>query len=126
MVIRKNQLVTEKEMEELNNYKDRFALIIERPIFLRFLTIILGIIAVGSAVYIGWLANFNAIPLQIAGYVVALWGIRNNLLGGIKSFPLYIDYAMLFMYLIIFAGIIFRKIMGKGKQSGQSQERNIR
>jgi hypothetical protein len=126
MVLGKSQVVTEKGADELNNHKNLFALIIERPIFLRFLTIVLGMIAVGSAVYIGWLARFDAIPFQIAGYVVALWGIRNNLLGEIRSLPLYIDYAMLLMYVIIFAGIICRKIVGKGERSGQTQERNIR
>jgi len=122
----KAQVVTEKEVKELNNYKNKFALIIERPIFLQLLTIILGIMALGSAVYIGWVARFDAIPLQIAGYVVALWGIRNNLLVEVKSFPSYIDYGMLFMYLVIFSGIIFRKIAGKAKQSGQILPRNKR
>jgi hypothetical protein len=107
----KIQVVTDEESKALNNYRNRFALIIERPIFLQFLTIILGVIALGSALYIGWIARFDAIPMQIAGYVVALWGIR-NLLGESGSFPLLLDYAMLSMYLIIFSGIIFRKIAG--------------
>ncbi len=111
----KAQVVTEEEAKELNNCKNRFALIIERPIFLRFLTIILGLIALGSAVYIGGAARFDAIPLQIAGYVFALWGIRNIIMSEVKSFPSLIDYVMLFMYLIIFTGMIFRIIAGRRK-----------
>jgi hypothetical protein len=109
----KDQVVTKTEINELNNWKNTFALIIERPLLLKFLTVVLGFMALWSAIYIGWIARFDAIPLQIAGYVVALWGIRNNLLGDIKSFPSPIDYTMLFMYLIIFLGMICRKIANK-------------
>lgn len=97
----------------MNNWNNRFALIIARPLFLKFLSVVLGLMALWSAIYIGWIARFDAIPLQIAGYVVALWGIRNNLLGDIKSFPSPIDYTMLSMYLIIFLGMICRKIANK-------------
>lgn len=103
---------TNGQAKELNNERNRFALILERPLYLKIMTLVLGIIALISALYIGFITPFKDIPLPIIGYIIGLWGIRNILLGDLKIFPTYLDYIVLAMYLLVFAGIIFRKIKG--------------
>jgi hypothetical protein len=103
-----------KRMVEFNNHKNRFALMIERSFYLRFMTILLGIIALVSAIYIGFIIALDKILMHAMGYVLGLWGIRSILIGGVKIFPSYFEYAVLLMYLILFTGVIFRRIKGNG------------
>jgi len=103
-----------KKMVEFNNHKNRFALMIERSFYLRFMTILLGIIAFVSAIYIGFIIALDKILMHVMGYVLGLWGIRSILIGDVKIFPSYFEYAILLMYLILFIGVIFRRIKGKG------------
>jgi hypothetical protein len=109
---KKPQPTEDKEMRELNNFQNRFALIMERSSYLKLMTIILGIIAFFSAYYIGFKTPFNAIAIQVIGYIIGLWGIRSILLGDLRIFPSYFEYAVLSTFLILFSGIIFRKIKG--------------
>lgn len=103
---------TDEELNELNNRKNRFALIMQRPLYLQIMTIILGSIALLSALYVGFKTPFKEIPIHVTGLIIALWGIRNILLGDFKIFPSYFDYTSLGIYLVLFGGITFRKIKG--------------
>ncbi len=100
------------EIKEVSNRENRFALIMERPYYLKIMTVVLGAIALLSALYIGFKAPFKDVPIQIIGYIIGVWGIRNILMGDLKIFPSYFDYALLWMYVLLFAGIVFRKIKG--------------
>lgn len=109
------------EIKEINNYKNRFTLVMERPYYLKIMTVVLGTIALLSALYIGFKTPFKDVPIQVIGYVIGVWGIHNMLLGSLKIFPSYFDYALLGMYVLLFAGIIFRIIKGKtSKKEGVS------
>lgn len=77
------------------------------------MTVVLGTIALLSALYIGFKTPFKDVPIQLIGYVIGVWGIRNMLIGDLRIFPLYFDYSLLGMYVLLFAGIIFRIIKGK-------------
>jgi hypothetical protein len=108
--------------KEANNRENRFALIMERPYYLKIMTAVLGIIALLSAFYIGFKTPFKDVPIQVIGYVIGVWGIRSILMGDLKIFPSYFDYALLWMYVLLFAGIVFRKIKGvaSGKEGDSS------
>jgi hypothetical protein len=96
--------------DEINNFKDVFALVTERPYFLRFMTVVLGAIVFAAACYIGFALPLKNIPVSILGFVAAVWGIRSILLSDTKIFLSYLDYIGLFMYLLLFGGIAFRAI----------------
>jgi len=109
---RKEPRTVNAELREMNNLKNRFALVLERPYYLKMMTVILGTIALLSALYIGFKTPFKDFPIQVIGYVIGVWGIRNILIGDLKIFPSYFDYALLGMYVLLFGGIIFRRIRG--------------
>jgi hypothetical protein len=109
---KKGPPATNEQAKELNNHRNRFALVMERPLYLQIMTIVLGIIALMSALYIGFKTPFKDIPVPVIGFIIGLWGIRNILMGDLRIFPSYFDYALLSLYLLLFAGIIFRMIKG--------------
>jgi hypothetical protein len=113
---KKESPTIDAETKEMNNHKNRFALVMERPYYLKIMTVVLGVIALLSALYIGFKIPFKDVPIQVIGYVIGVWGIRNILLGDLKIFPSYFDYALLGMYVLLFAGIIFRRIKGEASE----------
>jgi hypothetical protein len=115
-IAKKESPTVDSEIKEMNNHKNRFALVMERPYYLKIMTVVLGGIALLSALYIGFKTPFKDVPIQVIGYVIGVWGIRNMLMGGLKIFPSYFDYALLGMYALLFAGIIFRKIKGDASE----------
>jgi hypothetical protein len=117
---------TYEKVEKLSKFQDRFALVMERPLYLKIMTIMFGIIALTSALYVGFKSPFKEIPLQIIGFIIGLWGIRNIMLGDLKFTLSYFDYSILLLYLLAIAGIIFRLIKGcwkekDGLREGQSK-----
>jgi hypothetical protein len=100
------------KIEDMNNGEDRAALVIKRPFYLKFMTIILGIFSFAGVYYIGFRTPFKDLPIHIIGYVLSLWGIRSILFQDTKIHLSYFDYTVLFMYCLLFAGIIFRVIKG--------------
>ncbi len=112
----------ERNLGEINNHKNMFAFILQRPYYVQFMTVILGIIVLGSAFYIGFFQSLKDVPISTIGFVVAVWGIRAILLSDTKIFLSSFDYVGLFMYLLLLSGIIFRVIKGnaskKSKKAG--------
>lgn len=105
----------EHEYKEMNyNFKDMFILIIERPYYLRVMSIVLGLIVFVFACYIGFVLPLKDITISIVGFIVTVWAIRSILLSDTKIFPSYIDYIWFFMIVLLFGGIIFR-VLWKGK-----------
>jgi len=96
--------------DKINNFTDMFALILERPYYLRFMSVVLGVMVFGAACYIGFALPLRNIPVSILGFVAAVWGIRSILLSDTKIFLSYFDYIGLFMYFLLFGGITFRTI----------------
>ncbi|MGA2515520.1 MAG: hypothetical protein ABSG44_03100 [Thermodesulfobacteriota bacterium] len=109
--------VDDKDLRQINNRKDLFALMIVRPYYIRFMTVVLGAFALAIAFYIGFKQPLKSIAISMPGFVIAVWGIRSILLSDTKTFLAYFDYVALFLYLIIFVGITCRLISG-GKRSG--------
>jgi hypothetical protein len=107
--------VDDKDLKQINNNKDTFALMIVRPYYLQFMTVVLGAFALVIAFYIGFKQPFKNIAISMPGFVIAIWGIRSILLSDTKIFLAYFDYVALSLYLIIFVGITCRLISGGGK-----------
>lgn len=104
-----------KELESkdsFNNLKNSFALIVERPFYLRFMASILIIFAIATSLYIGFKSPSKDLPVQIIGFIVSLWGIRTIIIGDTRIFMSFLDYTLSFTYLVLFAGVIFRLIRG--------------
>jgi hypothetical protein len=101
-----------KYKDKFNDFRNNFALMIERPSYLKFMTIILVIFALGTSFYIGFKSAPENLIIQIIGYIVSLWGIRSIILSDSKIFLSYLDYALLFAYLLLFVGIFYRLIRG--------------
>jgi hypothetical protein len=104
-------------LEQINNYKDMFALMIVRPYYLQFMTGVLGVFALVVAFYIGFKQPLKNIAISMPGFVIAVWGIRSILLSDTKIILACFDYVALSLYLIIFVGITYRLISGGGRQS---------
>lgn len=106
----------DKELEQINNRKDTFALMIVRPYYIQFMTVVLGFFAIVVAWYIGFEQSLKDKAISMPGFVIAVWGIRNMLLSDTKIFLAYFDYVALALYLLIFVGIIYRLISGEKEQ----------
>jgi hypothetical protein len=109
--------VDDKDLEQMNNYKDRFALMIVRPYYLQFMTVVLGLFALGVAYYIGFKLPLKDLAIPVPGFVVSVWGIRSILLSDTKVFLAHFDYIALFLYLLLLVGITYRLISGDRGQS---------
>lgn len=100
------------ELKKFNSLYDSFILIVERPPFIRYMTIIFGVIALLSAFVIGIKASLKNISINIMGYFLSLWGIRSILFGDQEIFLPYLDYFILSFYLILLTCVLFRVITG--------------
>jgi hypothetical protein len=107
--------VDDKDLEQINNNKDAFAVMIVRPYYLQFMTVVLGLFALAVACYIGFVQPLKDKAISMPGFVIAVWGIRSILLSDTKIFLAYFDYVALFLYLILFVGITYRLILGEEK-----------
>lgn len=107
--------IEDKHLKEINNRKDTFAIMIVRPYYLRFMTVVLGVFALAVAWYIGFKQPLNNIAISMPGFVIAVWGIRSILLSDTKVFLAYFDYVALILYLLLVVGITYRLILGEKK-----------
>jgi len=99
------------------NRKNVFLLVLERPLFLRFMTIFLGVVACFSVLYIVFWRPVKDIPVNGMGYFIALWAIREILYRGTTAFPTLIDYGVLFLYACLVVGGICRWIWPRNASS---------
>lgn len=118
----KKSPIDERKLREINNDKNMFAFILQRPYYVQFMTVILGIIVLGSAFYIGFFQSLKGVPISTIGFVVAVWGIRAILLSDTKIFLSSFDYVILFIYLLLLSGIIFRVIKGNASNKSKKAE----
>lgn len=85
-----------------------FAVVLERPFFLRFFSIFLLVIAVSSMVFYFWLSEAKEFATQALGYFLGLWAARQVLVaGGPKTFTS-VDSVILFLYCMLTACVIVK------------------
>lgn len=95
------------------NNGSTFLLVLYRPLFLRAMTVVLGLAALAWVIYITLYVPLSQIPINTLGYFVALWTIRDILTRGITVFPTLVDYSVLLLFLALIAGIVAKVIWPK-------------
>jgi hypothetical protein len=96
-----------------SNRKKVFAVVLQRPFFLRFFAVFLLVIALGSVAYYAVVSEVNAFALQALGYFVGLWAIRQTLVtGGPRIFTV-VDYVVLSLYAALAATLVAKKLWAK-------------
>jgi hypothetical protein len=96
--------------DSISNRKRVFAVVLQRPFFLRFFAVFLFVIAFGSVAYYAVVSEVNAFALQALGYFVGLWAIRQMLVtGGPRIFTV-IDYVVLSLYAVLAAILVAKKL----------------
>jgi hypothetical protein len=99
--------------EDSEDRKKIFAVLLQRPFFLRFSAIFLLVIALGSIIYYAVVSEVKAFALQALGYFVGLWAIRQMLVsGGPKVFTA-VDYIILFLYAALAATLVAKELWAK-------------
>jgi hypothetical protein len=78
---------------------DLYAITVQRPVLLRALAIIVGILLVVWLTYLIWFAKAEEYAGQVVTLFVGVFSIRNSLLSGAPVFPSLIDYCALAIYL---------------------------
>lgn len=104
---------TEKKNFEKWNKGNTFLLVLERPLFLRFMAVFLGLTAFVSILFIVRLGPISDIPIKLVGYFVGLWALREVFSGGTEAFPTVIDYGTFLLYSILIVGVVVRIIWPK-------------
>ena len=89
-----------------------FAVLLQRPFFLKVLSVFLLVITVGSATYYAVVSDVKTFSLQALGYFVGLWAVRQMLLaGGPKAFTV-VDYTVLLLYALLASVVIGKALWG--------------
>jgi hypothetical protein len=78
---------------------DLYVITVQRPVILRMLAIVVGILLVVWLTYLIWFAKAEEYAGQIVTLFVGVFSIRNSLLSGAPVFPSLIDYCALAVYL---------------------------
>ena len=109
------EIVDKMEISDLKkwHFKNAFLLVLYRPLFLRFMTVFLGVVAFLSILCIVFWAPLRDIPVNAMGYFIALWAIREILYQGTTAFPTLIDYGVLSLYACMIIGAISKWIWPK-------------
>ncbi|MCU1320974.1 MAG: hypothetical protein JWM43_623 [Acidobacteriaceae bacterium] len=93
--------------------KNRFAIVLERPLFLRQLTIALFLIALTSVVFVAYTTSLDSWAPNIAGIFLTIWAIRSILGSTAPSLPTLMDLGSLVMYLLGISILLIRLINRK-------------
>jgi hypothetical protein len=89
----------------------------ERPLYLRVLTIVLGIAAVVSIVFVYRLSEPSSYFLNLLGAFAVLWGVRSILTAGAPKSPNLIDFAVLALFISQIVLVTLRYLFSKKRIS---------
>lgn len=109
--------IQKKLMEDNSGERQKiFAVLLQRPFFLKVLSIFLFAVTVGSAAYYAIVSDVKTFALQALGYFVGLWAVRQMLAaGGPKTFTA-VDYTVLLLYAALASVVIGKALWGKSVQ----------
>jgi len=104
------QLQKDLLKNNLENRKKMFAVLLQRPFFLRFFAIFLLVITLASMFYYAVASDVRTFALQAVAYFVGLWAVRQMLVsGGPKVFTA-VDYVILLLYATLAAIVIAKAL----------------
>jgi hypothetical protein len=109
--------------------QNRFAIVLERPMFLRQLTIALFVIAFASVVFVASTTPLNNWAPNIAGIFLTVWAIRSVLSSTAPNLPTLMDLGSLVIYLLGMTILVVRLIIQKqplfsGRNSAPETDQN--
>jgi hypothetical protein len=111
IISRQMQREIRKELDpQLTNMWDEnyFALIIERPSFVRSLAILLAVLACISVVFVVVTSEPKQFFVSAVGSFLALWTVRNLLSAGAPKTQTLVDYGTLILFLLQFLGMLLK------------------
>lgn len=82
------------------NRSNTFLLVLYPQLFMRVMTVFLGIVGFLSFIYVAFIGPRNEIPRKALGYFVGLWAVREVLTHGIPIWTI-VDYGILLLYAIL-------------------------
>jgi hypothetical protein len=85
-----------------------FSVVLTRHRFVRATAVILYLVAVVFLVYIATREERTTVLSNTLGYLAALWGIRQIIVGYANLFPTAIDFITLALYLAVVAIVVFK------------------
>jgi hypothetical protein len=94
--------------------RDGIAIIVERPLFIKVITIFLGLLALTFVFAVAFTAQFKVLLTNCVGYFVGLWAVRGILTASAPKSQTLIDYGVLALYSLLVAIMFirgFHKIM---------------
>lgn len=86
----------------------KIAVVIERPRFLRVLTVTVALFAVIALIFVIAKTPREKLVLDTIGYLISLWALRSIIMVAGPKSPTYLDYGVLFMYVCAFAAVATR------------------
>ena len=102
-------------------YRTGFAISVERPLYLRVLTVVLGVIAVISVFIVSLRSEPSAYLLNAVGIFVALWGVRSIITASAPKTPNFVDFGVLALFILqIVIGLV--RFLVKGKKTPQTPD----
>jgi hypothetical protein len=93
-------------------YENQFALLLERPSFLRFSTCFLGFVVLISLPYIVLHSKPSQFLVNSAGYFLSLWAVRQTLSAAAPTGHTLLDYSVMGLYVVFVAAMIARLTLG--------------
>ena len=91
--------------------------VLTRHYFVRVIAVILYLVAVVFLGYIARKEEANEILTNSLGYMAALWGIRQIIVGYAKLFPTMIDLATLALYVLVVGIVVYTLLFTPKEQS---------
>lgn len=102
-------------------YRSGFAISVERPLYLRIMTIVLGVIAVISVFIVSFRSEPSTYLLNAVGTFVALWGVRSIITASAPKTPNFVDFGVLTLFVLqIVIGLV--RFLVKGRKKSQTLE----
>jgi len=81
---------------------------LERHRFVRLISIVLYSVAIIFLIYIARRKEASEILTNSLGYIAALWGIRQIIVGYAKLFPTMVDLTTLALYVVVVGIVAYR------------------
>jgi hypothetical protein len=76
-------------------------------------------------IYIWQRGETSAVMTNSLGYIAALWGIRQIIVGNVKLFPTLVDFVTLLLYLIVVTIAVRKWLFGSTPRSGGYKSSNL-
>jgi hypothetical protein len=85
-----------------------YSITLKRHSFVRAMAIIILLVALLYLLYNVAKEETSKVPANSLGFIAALWGIRQIIIGSVKLFPTIVDYTILALYLVVALIVLYK------------------